>query len=144
MDKGFVGGEEAVSAGQQIAFEHALHRVLAEHLDDAAIGRQLAAVLVFREVLLDPEFLGDLVDGLQLVRGGFVRSEDAEVVHVLLHHVAQEDAQRRDILGLDGSRLVDLDRVIAEVRQAQSTFSGLRHWREDWRSCGGSRWARVP
>ena len=58
VDEGLVGGEEAVPAGEQVAFEHAFHGVLAEHLDDAAIGRQLAAVGVFGEVLVDPELLG--------------------------------------------------------------------------------------
>ena len=49
VNERFVGGEEAVPAGEQIAFEHAFHGVLAEHLDDAAIGGQFAAIRVFRE-----------------------------------------------------------------------------------------------
>ena len=57
VDKGFVGGEKAVSPGKQVAFEHALHGVLAEHLDHASVGCQFAAVLVFGEVVGDPEFL---------------------------------------------------------------------------------------
>ena len=79
VDERFVGREEAVSSGQQVAFEHALHGVLAEHLDDAAVGRQFAAVRVFGKVFGNPELLADLVDVLQLVGSVFVRTEDAEV-----------------------------------------------------------------
>ncbi len=61
---------------------------------------KFAAVGVLGEELLDPEFLADFVDGVELVGGGLVRAEDAEVVHVLLHHVAQEDAQRARVLRL--------------------------------------------
>ena len=119
VDEGFVGGEEAVTPGEQIAFQHAFHGVLAEHFDNASVSRQFAAILVFGEVFGDPEFLGCLVDRLQFVRGGFVRAEHAEVSHVRLHHVAQEVPQGRDILGFDASGLIHLQGVIAEVRQTQ-------------------------
>jgi len=33
-----------VAAAEQVALEHPLHRVLAEHLDDAAVGRELRTV----------------------------------------------------------------------------------------------------
>ena len=62
VDEGLVGREEAVPAGQQVAFEPALERVLAEHLHDAAVGRQIAAVGVLGEILAEPGLLGDLVD----------------------------------------------------------------------------------
>ena len=64
VDKGLIGGEETISAAQQIAFEHALHGVLAQHLNHTPIGRQFATVLVFGEIVGNPEFLGDLVDSL--------------------------------------------------------------------------------
>ena len=38
MHEGFIAGEEAVAAGEQIAFEPALAHVLAEHFHDAAFG----------------------------------------------------------------------------------------------------------
>ena len=82
MHKRFVRREEAASSGQQVTFEHALHGVLAEHFDDAAIGRQFGAVMVFGEILGEPEFLGDLVDCLELVRSVFVGPEHTEVGHV--------------------------------------------------------------
>jgi hypothetical protein len=46
--------------------------VLGEHLDDAAIGRELAAVGVFGKVLRQPEFLACLVNVVELVGSGFV------------------------------------------------------------------------
>ena len=90
-----------MAPGQQIAFQHAFHGVLTEHLDDPSVRRQFAAVLVFWEIFGDPEFLGSLVDGLQFVGCCLVRAEHAEIVHVRLHHVAQEVSQGRDIFGLD-------------------------------------------
>src|SRR5262249_38463856 len=71
------------------------------------------------EVIGDPEFLGDLINSLQLVRGGFVRPEDAEVRHIFLHYLAKEIAERGDILGFKRSGLIYLHRVIAEVRDTQ-------------------------
>ena len=53
------------------------------------------------KVFGDPEFLADLVDVLELVRRVFVRPEDAEAVHVQLHHVAKEGAQRPGVFGFD-------------------------------------------
>ena len=41
VDEGFVAGEEAVPAGEQIAFEPALAHVLAEDFHDAAVGRDV-------------------------------------------------------------------------------------------------------
>ena len=37
VDEGLVGGEEAVAAGEHVAFEPAFEGVLAEHLHDAAV-----------------------------------------------------------------------------------------------------------
>ena len=52
-------------------------------------------------------------------------------------------AQRPGVLGLDLSRLLHLQRVVAEVGQAQRLLQDVRRWRADWRSCGGCRWAPV-
>ena len=103
VDERLVGREEAVPAGQQIAFEPALQRVLAEHLHDPAVGRQLAAVGVLGEVLAQPGLLGHLVDRGQPVRGVLVGAEDAEVVRVVAHDVAQELAQQLGRPDLDPS-----------------------------------------
>ena len=55
VDEGFVGGEEAVPAGEQIAFQPAFQRVLGEHLHHAAIRGEFAAVGVFGEYVGEPE-----------------------------------------------------------------------------------------
>ena len=115
-----VGAEEPVPAGEHIAFQHAFERVLAEHLDDAAVGGQFAAVGVFGKILLQPEFLRHLVDRVELVGRVLVRAEDAEILHVVLHHVAEEHPQRTAVLGLGRARLLDRDPVIAEVRHSQA------------------------
>jgi hypothetical protein len=92
MDEGLVGREKAVSSGQDIALVPALQGVLGEHLEHASIRRELAAVGVLGLVVAEPEFLRDLVDRIELVRGVLVRAEHPEVVHVLCHDVAQQGA----------------------------------------------------
>ena len=119
VNEGFVSGEEAMPAGEQVALEHAFDGVLAEHLHHPAIGGQFAAIGIFREVLGNPELLADLVDVLQLVGCVLVRAEDAEAVHVRFHDVSEESAQRPGILGFDLSGFLDLQAVVAEIRQAQ-------------------------
>ena len=44
VDERLVGIEEAVAAGEQVAFEPALALVLAEHLHDAALGARWSSV----------------------------------------------------------------------------------------------------
>ena len=62
MGERLVGAEEPVAAAQEIALEHPLQRVLAQHFDDATIRGQLGSVGVLGEVCVEPEFLGHLVD----------------------------------------------------------------------------------
>ena len=61
--------------------------------------REFPAVDVLGKRLGDPELLADLVDGLELVGGILVGTEDAEIGHVLLHDVAQERALHARGLG---------------------------------------------
>ena len=84
VDEGLVGGEEAVAAGEDVAFEPAFEGVLGEHLHDAAVGGELGAVGVLGEDVGQPGLVGGLVDAVELVGGGFVGAEDAEVGHVAL------------------------------------------------------------
>ena len=44
VDEGLVAGEEAVPAGQQIAFEPALALVLAQHLHHPPVGGEMVVV----------------------------------------------------------------------------------------------------
>ena len=84
----FVGRQQAVAAGEQVAFEHSFHGVLGQHLEDPTVAGELAAVGIFGKIIGEPELLRDLVDGVELVGGVLVRSEDPEVPRVLLHDVA--------------------------------------------------------
>ena len=53
----FVGMEEAMPSGEQIAFEPTEQRVLGEHLHDASVARKLAAVGVLRQQVGHPGLL---------------------------------------------------------------------------------------
>ena len=78
VDERLVAGEEAVPAGQQIAFQPALALVLAEHLHHAAVGGDV--VVVGRRSRPIEQPVGDLEHGRPAVRGGLVGAEDAEVL----------------------------------------------------------------
>ncbi len=78
-----------MSSGEQITLEHPLHGVFAEHLHHPAVGGEFAAVVVFGEKLLNPEFLADRINRIELVRRSFVGTEDSKVAHVQLHHIPQ-------------------------------------------------------
>ena len=85
VHEGFVGGEEAVAAGENVAFEPAFKRVLAEHLHDASRDVELAAVGIFRLVFGKPCLLRSGVDRREPVGGCFVRAKDPEAAHVAAH-----------------------------------------------------------
>ena len=72
----FVGIEQTVASGQQVAFEPALTLMFAEHLDDAALRRE---PLIVGHRLGDPLTGGDLEHGIKTVGHGFVGPEDPEV-----------------------------------------------------------------
>ena len=89
VDEGLVAREEAVPAGQQIAFQPALALVLAEDFHHPAVRVQ---VVVVGQRLGDPGAVGDFEHVLPAVGVGLVRAEEAEVlaVQVHLHDVAEE------------------------------------------------------
>ena len=116
--------------GEQVPFQPAEQRVLGQHLHDASIARELAAVGVLRQHVGQPGFLAGLVDGLEPVRGGLVRSEDAEARHVVLHHIAQVLAEGLGVLVHRRAAGRDVDGVLANVRKpevlAQQPAVGVR------------------
>jgi hypothetical protein len=59
VDKGFVAREQAVAAGQQVAFEPALAKVFAEHLHHATLPGEMDVV---RLDLLHPDTISRLED----------------------------------------------------------------------------------
>ena len=73
VDEGFVGGKEAVTAGEDVSFEPAFERMLAQHLHHAAGDVEFAAVGIFRLVFGKPGLFRSGVDGGESVGGGFIR-----------------------------------------------------------------------
>ena len=86
VDERLVAGEEAVPAGQEIAFQPTLALVLAQHLHHPAIRGK---VFIGFEVLGIPCFWGHFEYIAKPIRSRLVGPEDAEVLAVVveLHHV---------------------------------------------------------
>ncbi len=120
MHEGFVGRQKAVSSREQVTLQHSFHGVFAEHFHDAAVGSEFTAVRILGEELLNPEFLADRVNRVKLVGRGFIRTEDAEVVHIQFHHVAQEGAERGRIFDHGFCRLLEFGPILAKIRQPKS------------------------
>ena len=76
VDERFVAVEEAVPAGEQIAFEPAFALMLAEHFHHAAAGGEEFVVGDGRGI---PLAVGGFEDRLQAVGERFIGAEDAEV-----------------------------------------------------------------
>ncbi len=74
--KGFVGREQPMPTGQQVALEPTFAQVLAQHLQHAAIWRQ---VIVDIERSADETAVFDLENVAQSVRVRLVGAEQAEV-----------------------------------------------------------------
>ena len=124
MGECFVSGKQGVPAGQQVALHPALEGVFAEHLHHAAVRGEQAAVAVFGQGLGQPGLMAGLVDCLEAVGRGLVGTEHPEVAHVLAHHVAQQLAQHKSVLGPDASGLGYFHRVVAKVRHPQRLAQG--------------------
>ena len=95
MDEGLVAVEEAVPAGEEVALEPALAKMLGEDLHDPAVAGK---ALVGGEGLGLPGPVGDLEDVVEPVRGGLVGAEEPEGLRVALDPQGQ-------VLGLDPGRL---------------------------------------
>ena len=76
VDERLVARDEPMPPGQQVPLEHALHEVLAERLDDAALTGQ---VLVERMQRLCPARGGHVEHGTQPVREHLVGAEEPQV-----------------------------------------------------------------
>ena len=130
VGEGFVRVKQAVAPGEQIALEPAEQRVLGQHLHDAAVARELAAVGVLRQHVRHPGLLAHLVDRLESIGGGLVRTEDAEARRVVAHHVAQELAERLGVFVQGRAARRNRHGVVAKVGElevlAQHTAVGVR------------------
>ena len=117
-DEGLVAGEEAVTAGEQVAFQPAFAHMLAEHaVHDAAVAGQ---GFVGIQQLGVPIPVLDLKHLVQAVGHALVRPKDTEVLVFLveLEDVADIAAQLDHVLSL-GLAGVHFNAVLAEVGQAQ-------------------------
>ena len=110
-------------AGQEIALEPALTLMLAQHLHDTSIRRE---VIVVGNGLGDPGAVRHVEHVLPAVGVVLVRTEQAEVARreVELHHVAQVVAHNPRRLRGHGAGGGNLDGVVAEVRQPQVVQQG--------------------
>lgn len=118
VDECLVAAEEAVPAGQQVAFQPSLAHVFGEHLHDAAIGGQ---VLVVGGLFCLPGLVGLVEHRGQAVRRGLVGSHQAEVVGVGGDHIAQIGAEYPGRLAGGGGRIGHVDGVVRDRREVQLT-----------------------
>ena len=105
-------------AGEQIALEPALAEMLAQHLHHAAV---LGEMNVIGLDAFHPDALGHLEHGIEPVRGGLVRSHDAEIprLRVELDDVAQEFSELARGLADRAAGAGHVDGILAEIRQLQ-------------------------
>ena len=143
VDERLVAVEEAVAARQQVALEPALAEVLAEHLHDAAVRRE---VVVAGEPLRHPRAVGRLEHGAEAVRRGLVRTEDPEVlrVGVRAQDVAQPQAEDAGGLADTRARRLQRDAVVPEVGQPQRPAAPRRRWPAAARPSAARPRARAP
>src|SRR5262249_60626795 len=89
VDEGLVAREQAVAAGQQVAFEPALAQMLAEHLHHPALRREMHVIGLD---LLHPYTLGCLEDIVEAVWGGPLGAPPNEIAGppISSHHVPPE------------------------------------------------------
>jgi hypothetical protein len=118
VDEGFIAGEEPVPAGEQVAFEPALAKMFAQDFHHPSV---LGEMDVVRFDPFDPDPLGRLEHRIEPVRGGLVRSHDAEIsrLGVELDDIAQEFSELARGLGLHVAGRADFDGVAAIIRQFQ-------------------------
>ena len=118
VDERLVAVEQAVPPGEQVPLEPALALVLGEHLEHATGAGEVLVDLGPLERGV-PLLVGRIEDGLQAVRRGLVRPEDPEVVGVEPDDVGEPLAEHLGRLAHRAARRGHLDRVVAEVGQAQ-------------------------
>src|SRR5262245_2163205 len=106
-------------ATQNITLEPPFHRVLAQHLHNSTVRCKLPAVIIFREVLAEPDLLTNFIDGLELVGLCLVRPNDPEVLHVSPRHFSEKLAEDRDTARQGRAGFLDFNAEAAEIRHLQ-------------------------
>ena len=116
MDERLVAVEQAVSSGQQVAFQPALAQVLGQHLHHPPVRGE---VIVAGHRGRVPGAVGRLEHRREPVGRGLVRAHQPEPVGVRGDDVAQERAQHPGGLAGLGRGAVNRHRVVAEVGHHQ-------------------------
>ena len=119
VNESLVAGEEAMPAGQQIAFQPALAHVLAQHLHHAAIRRQM--LVVWQNLRVPLRSVASNTAPSRFERG-LIRAEDAEVLaspHCSLITSRRNRPEHASDLGLTVPGVGNIDRIIAEIRHVQ-------------------------
>src|ERR1700738_4845667 len=114
VDEGLIAREQAMASREQVSFEPAFAKMLAQHLHDATVDAEINIDLFN---ISHPFLAGDFVDGLQSVRRGLVRAKEPEImfVEIELHYVAQEFSENPRRFRLDAAGLNYGHDVIFEV-----------------------------
>ena len=145
MDERLVACEEAVPPGEQVALEPALAQCARS--GPPSPGRRATGGRRPAGSLAHPGPVGHLEHRLEPVRGGLVRAEDAEVAPVGVRGASRRAGTRRATRVASASSApgsVDVDGVVAEVRQPQVAQQQRRRWRAGWRPCAARPPARAP
>src|SRR5262249_39989554 len=106
-------------AAQKVPLEPPFHGMLAEHLHDATVRSKVATVRVFREVLAEPNLLGDFVDGLELVGFRLVWPKNSEILHVPPRDFAEKGPEGRDVAGQGRAGFLDFNGSLAKIGHLQ-------------------------
>ena len=124
MDKRLVTVQETVATAEDVAFQPTLTGVFWEHLHHTTLEGQITAVLVLLKVLTQPDFLARLIDLAKFVGLGLVRTEQSEGSRVVGDDVPKERGHVGHAGGHGIRRLVDLERILAEVGHPQRLPDG--------------------
>ena len=120
-DECFIGSEEAMTTGKQIAFQPALAHMLGQvGVHNSSVVCQ---ILVLFMIIAVPITLGLLEYLVETVGHGLIRSKDTEVLCILIQFedITDEAAQLNHILLFNSTGLGYVYRVITEVRQTEVT-----------------------
>src|ERR1700720_2418675 len=114
VDEGLLAQQQAMASREQVSFEPAFAKMLAQHLHDATVDAEINIDLFN---ISHPFLAGDFVDGLQSVRRALVRAKEPKImfVEIELHHVAQKFSENPRRLRLDAAGLNYGHGVIMEV-----------------------------
>jgi len=118
VDKGFVTREQAVAAGQQVAFEPPLTKVFAEHLHHATLPRKMDVVGLD---LFHPDPLRRLEHIVEAIGCGLIGAHQTKIatLGIQAHDIAQIGSHHARCFGLRSRWSLDIHSVGAKVRKTE-------------------------